>query len=102
MQGFEGAGFAIKEALGGDLVSLKDRFNLTKDQVAPLKEATTQAEKLKALDKILTDIGISTKYLDTVNKTTYAKWNKLTDTTRQFFVNSENQRLNRFRQWSIK
>ncbi|MEH6940928.1 hypothetical protein [Bacillus sp. JJ722] len=86
LEGFQGAGFAIKESLGGDLVSLKDRFNLTSNQLTPLKEAATQAEKLKALDKILNDIGISTKYLDTVNNTTYAKWNKLTDTTRQFFV----------------
>ncbi|MFE3973276.1 MULTISPECIES: hypothetical protein [unclassified Peribacillus] len=86
MQGFEGAGFAIKEALGGDLVSLKDRFNLTKDQVQPIKDAANQAEKLRALDTVLSDIGIDTKYLGKVNDTTYAKWGKLVDTTKQFLV----------------
>lgn len=86
MQGFEGAGFAIKEALGGDLVSLKDRFNLTSDQVKPLKEAANQAEKLKVLDQILSDIGIDTQYLGKVNDTTYAKWGKLVDSTKQFLV----------------
>ncbi|MFK4388805.1 ElaB/YqjD/DUF883 family membrane-anchored ribosome-binding protein [Peribacillus frigoritolerans] len=86
MQGFEGAAFAIKEALGGDLVSLKDRFNLTKDQVQPLKDAANQAEKLRVLDQILSDIGISTEYLGKVNDTTYAKWGKLVDSTKQFLV----------------
>ncbi|MEF2096427.1 hypothetical protein V3595_17325 [Bacillus sp. CFBP9009] len=86
MQGFEGAAFAIKEALGGDLVSLKDRFNLTKDQVQPLKDAANQAEKLRALDAVLSDIGIDTQYLGKVNDTTYAKWNKLVDSTKQFLV----------------
>lgn len=85
MEGFEGAGFAIKEALGGDLVSIKDRFNLTSDQLAPLKEATSQTEKLAALNKILNDVGITTEYLGTVNDTTYAKWNKLTDTVQAAF-----------------
>lgn len=86
MQGFEGAGFAIKEALGGDMVSLKDRFNLTKDQVQPIKDAANQAEKLKALDAVLSNIGISTEYLGKVNDTTYAKWGKLVDSTKQFLV----------------
>ncbi|PJN92155.1 hypothetical protein CVN76_00980, partial [Bacillus sp. mrc49] len=86
MQGFDGAGFAIKEALGGDLVSLKDRFNLTKAQVQPIKDAANQAEKLKALDDVLSKIGIDTKYLGKVNDTTYAKWGKLVDTTKQFLV----------------
>ncbi|WP_088007194.1 hypothetical protein [Indiicoccus explosivorum] len=82
MEGAMGAGYAIKEMLGGDLVSLRDRFNLSKDQVAPLKEAVGQAAKLQALDSILSDIGVNAEYLGKVNDTTFAKWNKLTDTMR--------------------
>ncbi|WP_162878762.1 phage tail tape measure protein [Peribacillus butanolivorans] len=93
LEGFEGAGFAIKEALGGDMISLKDRFNLTSDQIAPIKEAANQAEKLKMLDKILTDIGIDIQYLEDVNSTPWEKWLKLVDTGKQTLVAFGNESL---------
>ncbi|MFF5400935.1 hypothetical protein ACFY5J_27035 [Peribacillus butanolivorans] len=93
LQGFEGAGFAIKEALGGDMVSLKDRFNLTKDQVQPIKDAVSMTGKLQALDAILNKIGIDKKYLEEVNETPWAKWLKLVETGKQTFVAFGNEAL---------
>ncbi|MEJ9228906.1 hypothetical protein LAV79_05295 [Peribacillus butanolivorans] len=93
MESFEGAGFAIKEALGGDMVSIKDRFNLTSDQLKPLKEAASMTGKLEALDQVLNKIGIDKKYLEDVNETPWAKWLKLVETGKQTFIAFGNEAL---------
>jgi hypothetical protein len=80
LEGMEGASFSIREALSGDLVSLQERFNLPRSSLKSLKEATTMTGKLKALDKVLSNMGYTQNYMNKVNDTAYAKWLKLKDT----------------------
>ncbi|AZB43503.1 hypothetical protein CEF21_15000 [Bacillus sp. FJAT-42376] len=85
-QKMEGAAFALREALADDFVSLKERFNLSKKDLKPMKEAATQMQKLQALDKLLANQGYTTDYIDKVNKSAMGKWMKLQDTMQMAFA----------------
>ncbi|RIJ63602.1 hypothetical protein [Rummeliibacillus sp. POC4] len=86
LEGMEGASFAIREALSGDLISLAERFNLPKTMLASIKTAPTMQRKLEALDKVLGKMGYSQNYLNRVNDTGYVRWQKLIDTTKLKFT----------------
>lgn len=60
-QGLEGAAFALKEAEGGDYVSLAERFNISKTQIRNLREAGLEGKAL--VDAVLKLNGVSDKTL---------------------------------------
>jgi hypothetical protein len=76
LQGVEGAVYALNEFFGGDLVSLKDRFEL---DVKPLKEFTKAPieEKLEVLDKYFTKMGATQKLVNEMGNTTIGLWNRV-------------------------
>lgn len=78
MQGLEGAAFALKEAEGGDYVSLAERFNISKTQIRNLKEAGLAGKEL--VDQILRANGISNKTLGDMMGTTGGQMASLRNT----------------------
>lgn len=60
-QGIAGAAYALKEALGGDYVSLAERFNISKSTIRDLKEAGLEGKTL--IDTILQQQGITQQTL---------------------------------------
>lgn len=56
-QGLEGAGFALKEILGGDGMSLKGRFGFSSSEVKALKEASGMDDFMKKFDEMLNQKG---------------------------------------------
>jgi len=86
IQGMEGASFAIREALSGDMVSLQERFELPRYMAKTIKEAPTLQDKLEALDKVLSKMGYNQRYLNKVNETGYVRWQKLIDSTKLKFT----------------
>jgi hypothetical protein len=77
-QGSEGAAFAVREALSGDLVSLQERFNVPKYMLKnAFKGADTLTEKISALDKVLNEMGYTQKFVTRVNQTANVQWDML-------------------------
>jgi hypothetical protein len=78
LEGMQGASFAIREALSGDLVSLQERFNIPR---STLKEAfqgaDTATEKIAALDKVLNKLGFTQQFVNKVNTSASAQWSTL-------------------------
>ncbi|WP_285615092.1 hypothetical protein [Pseudobacillus badius] len=85
-EGFQGAQFSMRELLSGDVASIKERFNIDGPTAHAIKDVPTLEGKLKALDKVLADMGYTQQFVNTVNDTAYAKWQKLGDTVRQTFT----------------
>ncbi len=56
-QGLEGAGFALKEILGGDGMSLKGRFGFSSSEVKELKDATDMDDFMGKFDEMLNKKG---------------------------------------------
>ncbi|MEW9093939.1 MAG: hypothetical protein AB2417_02555 [Clostridiaceae bacterium] len=56
-QGLEGAGFALKEILGGDGMSLKGRFGFGAAEIKQLKEASNMDDFMKKFDEMLNKKG---------------------------------------------
>lgn len=76
-EGMQGAAFSIREALSGDTVSLQERFNVPRSMLANLKSATDMTGRIKALDKILNQMGYTQEYLTKVNESAAAQWDNL-------------------------
>lgn len=83
-QGMEGAAFAIREALSGDMVSLVDRFNIPRAMAAQLK-GKSGAEFNQALDQMLNKLGYTDKYLEDISNTGIAKYNQAMEKMRFLF-----------------
>jgi hypothetical protein len=75
-QGVFGAVYALKEFLGGDLVSLKDRFEF---DVKPLKAFVNAPleKKLEVFDKYLNNMGATQKLVKEMGGTTLGLWNRV-------------------------
>ncbi|BDG48771.1 transglycosylase SLT domain-containing protein [Parageobacillus sp. KH3-4] len=86
LEGMEGASFAIREALSGDMISLAERFNLPKTMLESIKAAPTLQKKLEKLDQLLNKMGYSQEYLNRMNETGYVRWQKLIDSTKLKFT----------------
>lgn len=80
LQGFEGSAIAIRELMSGDITSIVERFNLSRGIANQIKNASTLDGKIKLLKKALDDMGYNQKFMDTVNASSYNKWQKLIDT----------------------
>lgn len=76
-QGMEGAAYAIREALGGDTLSLQDRFDVPKSMLTALKQSKNVEQSAAALDKILNQMGYTQEYLDIVGGSASAMWDNM-------------------------
>ncbi len=76
-QGLEGAGFALKEALGGDFMSLKSRFGFGKADAEILKASKSMDEFISKFDELLAKKGASDKALEEFNQSAIAQLNNL-------------------------
>lgn len=85
-EGFQGAQFSMRELLSGDVASIKERFNIDGATAHAIKDIPTLEGKLKALDETLAEMGYTQQFVNTVNDTAYAKWQKLGDTIQQTFT----------------
>jgi hypothetical protein len=63
-EGFEGAGFAISELFAGDIISIVERFNLSRSAVRALAdEGVSAEERLQGLTDLLAQQGITSETL---------------------------------------
>ena len=64
-EGIEGATVAIKELASGDIVSLAERFNISKTEANAMKDAIAAgADPITVMDAALTKMGVSTQVLN--------------------------------------
>lgn len=86
-QGLEGAAFALKEALGGDFVSLQSRFDISKAAVRDLKGQGLSGKEL--VDAVIRAQGITDQTLREMAGTRQAQlqgvMNQLTNIGEMFF-----------------
>lgn len=75
-EGLEGAAFALREAFSGDFMSLQERFNIGKADVARLKEMGVTVENLST---VLNDLGISTELVSGLAETFDGRMSSLND-----------------------
>ncbi|EDS78004.1 putative phage membrane protein [Clostridium botulinum C str. Eklund] len=76
-QGLEGAGFALKEALGGDFMSLKQRFGFGKADAEILKASKDMDDFINKFNKLLAKKGATDKALQEFNQSAVAQMNNL-------------------------
>ncbi|WP_187291183.1 hypothetical protein [Clostridium sp. K25] len=76
-QGLEGAGFALKEALGGDFMSLKSRFGFGKADAEILKASKDMDDFINKFNKLLAQKGATDKALQEFNQSAVAQMNNL-------------------------
>jgi hypothetical protein len=75
-EGLEGAAFALREAFSGDFMSLQERFNISKDTIARIKEAGISVE---TFDLILGELGITTELVTGLAETLQGRWSTFMD-----------------------
>lgn len=67
---------AISELASGDIVSMKEVFNLDKTQLNALKGLSFK-EQVDGLDKMLAKMKITDGFINKIGSTTYAKFNQV-------------------------
>jgi hypothetical protein len=93
-QGLEGAGFALKEALSGDYMSLRSRFNMGRADVEDLKNAKTLDEFINKFDALLNSKGFTSETLELYEKSGPAQAEALVSNIVTAFANSGQGALN--------
>ncbi|NFA98029.1 hypothetical protein EXM52_13270 [Clostridium botulinum] len=92
-QGLEGAGFALKEALGGDFMSLKSRFGFGKADAEILKASKSMDEFISKFDELLAKKGASDKALEEFNQSAVAQLNNLKSNIETSFAQASENAL---------
>ncbi|MBD8046750.1 phage tail protein [Clostridium faecium] len=76
-QGLEGAGFALKEALGGDFMSLKGRFGFGGADREILQSAESMEDFIEKFNMLLDKKGATEQALEEFNNSAIAQFNNL-------------------------
>lgn len=76
-EGLSGAAFALREAFSGDFMSLQERFNISKDTVARLKEMGVTTANLS---DVFNELGITTGLVTGLAETFDGRMSTLIDT----------------------
>ncbi|WP_243156010.1 hypothetical protein [Clostridium sp. C2-6-12] len=76
-QGFEGAGFALKEMMSGDGMSLKERFGFGKADIEILKASKDMDSFISKFDNLLNKKGFTESMLQQYNKSAAAQFDNL-------------------------
>jgi hypothetical protein len=85
LQGFSGASIALKEFFAGDITSLSRRFEIDRKTLNSVKNVANEADRLKALDDVLSKIGISNAVLEARAQSTAAQYDKLSGSIQNSF-----------------
>ena len=93
-QGFDGAGAAIKEAMGGNFSSLEENFNFGKADVEILKASKSMDEFIGKFDTLLNKKGLTNDLLAEHNKSGTAQFDNLKSNFETALANSGNNALN--------
>lgn len=93
-QGFEGAGFAMKEAMSGDFVSLKERFGFGKADAEILKASKSMDDFISKFDTLLNKKGFTESMLQQYNKSATAQFDNLKSNIETALAQSGNNALN--------
>ncbi|KOP83943.1 hypothetical protein AMS60_05635 [Bacillus sp. FJAT-21945] len=75
-QGVDGAVFAMKELATGDVLSLTERFGLSKKELHKIKTLPFE-KQLTELERILKQMNITDKVVERMGGTTLSQWNKM-------------------------
>ncbi|SFS76354.1 hypothetical protein [Paenibacillus sp. 453mf] len=75
VQGIEGASLSLKEFFSGDTQSLVERFELSRSDLAPLKNLDLSTQ-LRELDKFLDKLGASDDLLKAQEQSTMGQYNQ--------------------------
>lgn len=78
MQGFEGAVFALKEAVSGDMTSIIERFNLSRSAIKEYR--ASGMTDLQAVQKAMADMGITYDLVAAKSQTMEGRWSTFLDT----------------------
>lgn len=76
-QGLQGAGFALKEMMSGDGVSLKERFGFGKADIEILKASKSMDEFISKFDTLLNKKGFTDSMLEQYNNSAAAQFDNL-------------------------
>jgi phage-related protein len=76
-QGLVGATVALKEALGGDFVSIVERFNLPRQRLNELKEQGVPA--MEAVTMVMTELGLTSELVTNLANTASGRWSSISD-----------------------
>jgi hypothetical protein len=77
--GVFGAAYALSSAFSGDLVSLKDRFNMSTKEIENIKKMKLP-QQIKALDKYFAKIGMTERLIEDMGGTTLGLWSQIRET----------------------
>ncbi|WMJ79531.1 hypothetical protein RBU49_11585 [Clostridium sp. MB40-C1] len=92
-QGLEGAGFALKEAMSGDFMSLRSRFGFGKADAEILKASKSMDEFINKFNKLLAKKGATDKALQEFNQSAIAQFNNLQSNIETSFSQAGNNAL---------
>jgi hypothetical protein len=81
LQGLEGASFALRELFSGDGVSMVERFELPRSVINEIKKMDLP-DQLAALDRVLSEMGITQELLDKQDATALAQYTQGVDKLR--------------------
>ncbi|MBB6218655.1 hypothetical protein HNQ80_004829 [Anaerosolibacter carboniphilus] len=87
-QGLEGAGFALKEALGGDFMSLKGRFGFGSQDREMLQSAKDMDDFINKFNILLDKKGATQQALEEFNSSALAQFNNLGSNIEASFAQS--------------
>ena len=90
MEGMEGASFALREALSGDITSIAERFNISKSGLREngFSSDGSWQQNLEAVDRTLDKMGYTAKYVDDVNNSAFAQWELFKSNTLKLFADT--------------
>lgn len=83
---FKGASIALKEFFSGEITSLARRFEIPRELLRNINKLGSEAEKLRALDQVLTDMGLTQELLTMQAETTAVTYDKLTGSFQDFYA----------------
>ncbi|WP_407647660.1 hypothetical protein [Clostridium brassicae] len=92
-QGLEGAGFALKEAMSGDFMSLRSRFGFGKVDAEILKASKSMDEFINKFNKLLAKKGATDKALQEFNQSAVAQMNNFKSNVETAFSQAANSGL---------
>lgn len=92
-QGLQGAGFALKEMMSGDGVSLKERFGFGKADIEILKASKSMDEFISKFDTLLNKKGFTESMLEQYNQSAAAQFDNLKSNFKTAMAQSGNGAL---------
>lgn len=93
-QGLEGAGFALKEALSGDFMSVRQRFGFGKADAEILKASKSMDDFINKFNKLLASKGATDKAMEEFNQSAIAQFNNLKSNIETAFSQAGENALN--------